>query len=61
MMTPWTKDKRKHQKLSMNQIKYLNTIFMTTNLTIREIQSEHNVSYSALNKIKRSSWNLLEK
>ena len=55
------KDKRKHQKLSKNQIKYLKTIFMTTDLTIREIQSEYNVSYSVLNKIKRSSWNLLEK
>ena len=29
------KDKRKHQKLSKNQIKYLKTIFMTTDLTIR--------------------------
>ena len=55
------KDKRKHQKLSKNQIKYLKTIFMTTDLTIREIQSEYNVSYSVLNKIKRSSLNLLEK
>ena len=55
------KNKDKHQKLSKNQIKYLKAIFMTTELTIKQIQSEYNVSYSVLNKIKRSSLDDLNK
>ena len=34
---------------------------MTTELTIKQIQSEYNVSYSVLNKIKRSSLDYLNK
>ena len=34
---------------------------MTTELTIKQIQSEYNVSYSVLNKIKRSSLDDLNK
>ena len=49
-------DRHKSQKLSLDQIKYLKNQMSNWNYSIKEIQEKYYVSYSALNKIKRSSW-----
>ena len=46
-------DRKKYQKLSLDQVCYIKTIYKSTSLTNKEFQSKFNISSCVLNKIKR--------
>ena len=46
----------KNQKLTRDQVWFLKNTIDASNMTIKEIQFNYNVSYSTLSKIKRCSW-----
>ena len=50
-------DRKKYQKLSLDQVCYIKTIYESISLTKKEFQSKFNISSSVLNKIKRRPWN----
>ena len=47
--------RRKNEKLSEDQINYIKSKFINTGVTIQKMQSEYNISYSVLNRIRKSA------
>ena len=50
------KSRSKYQKLTVDQIKFIKNVLIESKLTFKQIQFEYNLSYSVINKIKRSTW-----
>ena len=48
------------EKLYIDQIQYIKSIFSNTGVSIKQMQADYNVSYSVLNKIKRSKLDVQE-
>ena len=55
------KNRKKYEKLSKEQILHIKSMFANTGITVKQMQLEYHISYSVLNKIKKSSLNLKHK
>ena len=55
------KNRKKYERLSMDQIRYILSIFADRGVTVKQMQLEYDISYSVLNKIKISALNLQDK
>ena len=50
------KSRPKYQKHTVDQIKFIKNVLIESKLTFKQIQFEYNLSYSVINKTKRSTW-----
>ena len=53
--------RRKYEKLSLDQILFIKSLPENTEISIKQLQSDYNISYSVANKIKRSTLNLQDR
>ena len=55
------KNRKKYEKLSKDRIRYIRSIFANRGATVKQMQLEYDISYSVLNRIKRSALKFQDK